>query len=252
LTTTSTRERSLTPPEVDERTQVLLALLDEQDEIRRRVRASRDELREWRVEARKLATQIDEVRQEIRTGIVTEPAQMKLPHTEPVHVTYPTDTEDERLVRETMALEMETEDECSARTVREEMGMGIDGSSDEPDEATDPPNPYAMFAVNYPKPTSHIELRSQLQAALTPAEWEKLDTNVVLGWHPSSGQFDAVAHWARVENAHKVHATRKPTPGITLPARFELPGPLQRALATSQPKKPAKAAKKKRARKVAA
>lgn len=247
MTTTSTRERTLTPPEKDERTQVLLALLDEQDEIRRRVRASRDELREWRVEARKLATQIDEVRQEIRTGIVTESAQPSLPHMDPpkhrVDVVAPT-------LADLETVEMETEDECSARTVREE--MGIDGSSDEPDEATDPPNPYAMFAVNYPKPTSHIELRSQLQAALTPAEWEKLDPNVVLGWHPSSGQFDAVAHWARVENAHKSHATRKPTPGITLPARFELPGPLQRALATSQPKKPAKAAKKKRARKVAA
>jgi hypothetical protein len=248
LTTTSTRERTLTPPEKDERTQVLLALLDERDTIRLRVRASRDELRQWRVEARNLEAQIDDVRSEIRTGIVTEPAQMTLPNTEPVIQGRASD-----LLRELRLDDndgMETEDECSARTVREE--MGIDGSSDEPDEATDPPNPYAMFAVNYPKPTSHIELRSQLEAALTPAEWEKLDPNVVLGWHPSSGQFDAVAHWARVENAHKSHATRKPTPGITLPARFEFPGPLQRALATSQPKKPAKAAKKKRARKVAA
>ena len=252
MTTTSTRERSLTPPEVEQRTQVLLGLLDEQDEIRRRVRASRDELREWRVEARKLATQIDEVRQEIRTGIVTESAQPELPHmqapkpvlTRAQHAGIGAGGGDED--------GMETEDECSARTVREE--MGLDGSSDEPDEATDPPapSPYAMFAVNYPKAETHAGLFEALQSALTYAEFEKLDAPTVRSWPRDSGVFEAVAHWARVENAHKVHATRPPTAGITLPARLGMPGALQQALATSQPKKPAKAGKKKRSRKVAA
>ncbi len=248
----STRERALTPPEVQDRTAVLLHLLDEQDTIRFRVRASRDELREWRVEARKLATQIDEVRQEIRTGIVTEPAQQDLPHMEkPPARVWPE----------------ETEDECSARTVREEMAteiaegrgplevLGIDGSSDKADPETDPPppDPYWGFNANYPKAERHLDLWDALREALTPDEFAKLEAgNDVGSWHRSSGQFEAVAHWVRVENAHRSHADRKPTPGITVPARFPMPLALAQALAKSQPKKPAKAAKKKRTRKAAA
>jgi hypothetical protein len=255
LTTTSTRERTLTPPEKDERTQVLLALLDERDTIRLRVRASRDELRQWRVEARNLEAQIDDVRSEIRTGIVTEPAQMTLPNTEPVIQGRASD-----LLRELRLDDndgMETEDECSARTVREE--MGISGSSDEPDPETDPPparepnrgvEVYRMFDMNYPAPKTKDHLYAMLAQVLTPAEYALLPESCP--WRPSSGEFDAVSHWARVENAHKVHATRPPTAGITLPARLGMPGALQQALATSQPKKPAKAAKKKRSRKAAA
>ncbi len=250
MTTTSTRERSLTPPEVDERTQVLLALLDEQDEIRRRVRASRDELREWRVEARKLATQIDEVRQEIRTGIVTESAQPSLPHMDPPKPAPDSDVHFCSRCGEgfaTPTLHVAHWETCIAH-------LGISGSSDEPDEATDPPaaSPYAMFAVNYPKAETHAGLFEALQSALTYAEFEKLDAPTVRSWPRDSGVFEAVAHWARVENAHQVHATRPPTAGITLPARLGMPGALQQALATSQPKKPAKAGKKKRVRKVAA
>lgn len=249
--TSSTRERTLTPPEVDQRTQVLLSLLDEQDTIRFRVRASRDELREWRVEARKLAAQIDEVRQEIRTGIVTEPAQMKLPHTEPQHVLSPTETDDECRARE----EIYAHDPCldAERNCGESVcPAGIDGTSDEPDPETDPPLPdrYWGFNANYPKAENHLALWDALREALTPAEYGKLvDGKAVASWHRSSGQFEAVAHWARVENAHKVHANRAPTPGITVPARFPMPLALTQALAVSVPeKKPAPARKKKTAR----
>lgn len=116
--------------------------------------------------------------------------------------------------------------------------------SRQPELPYDKPDPYAMFLANYPKPTSHAELLSQLKAALTDAEWGLMDRDVVLGWKRKSDIFDAVAHWVRVENAHKAHATRQPTPGLTLPARFELPGPLQQALASSQPKAARKAGKK--------
>lgn len=112
---------------------------------------------------------------------------------------------------------------------------GIDGASDESDPETDPPAPrvdhYQMFDMNYPKANTYDTLVPALREALTQAEFALLDLDVVHGWHPSSGQFDAVAHWARVENAHKSHAHRKPTPGITLPARLPMPGPLAQALA---------------------
>lgn len=244
MTSSSTRERKLTPPEIADRTPVLLALLDDQDSIRLRVRASRDELREWRVEARNLAIQIDQVRQEIRSGIVTENAQQVLPFAEPV---------DSRVQAFATDEGMETEDECSARTVREE--MGIDGSSDEPDPETDPPPPrepnrgvevYRMFDMNYPAPKDHAALHDMLMDVLTDAELSKLSWADVKTWHKSSGEFEAVAHWARVENGHTVIGKRTPTPGMTVPARFPMPGVLQQALAASVPTKKAKATRKKK------
>ncbi len=262
MTTTSTRERTLTPPEKDERTQVLLALLDERDTIRLRVRASRDELRQWRVEARNLEAQIDDVRSEIRTGIVTEPAQMTLPNTEPVTKGAPTPGITPAYeCCECLGTMQECELNGSLQWVCPKCDhpdivkqAGIDGSSDEPDEATDPPRPgpYRMFELNYPAAKDTKGLLLALRDALTEDELAKLDEKTVRSWHPSSGIFYAVARWAQIFNAHRVHQDRAPTPGVVLPAQPDWPVALLQALAPSQPKKPAKAGKKKRVRKVAA
>jgi hypothetical protein len=116
---------------------------------------------------------------------------------------------------------------------------GIDGSSDEPDPETDPPSPeverYRMFDMNYPKPDTTLWLMNYLEEVLSPDDRRDLDWQIVQSWHPSSGQFDAVAHWARVENAHKTAGGRPPTPGMTIPASFPKPKPLFEAL-SKQPK----------------
>jgi len=278
--TQSTRERSLTPTEKNDRTQVLLGLLDERDTIRLRVRASRDELRQWRVEARNLEAQIDDVRSEIRTGVVTESAQPDLPFVGPNGQTvqrYGVSTLD-ALTREARAsVALDNDPECGTRVITpayeccECLGTmqqcdlngslqwvcpkcdhpdivqqaGISGSSDEPDEETDPPvpDPYWTFRQNYPAASDNEELRLALANCLAPHELNLIDWDTVKSWHPRSGVFDAVAHWARVQNAHQVHKNREPTKGITIPARFPMPGELQKALASSQPK--AKAPRKK-------
>lgn len=257
--TESTRERSLTPPEVQDRTAVLLHLLDEQDTIRFRVRASRDELREWRVEARKLATQIDEVRQEIRTGIVVESAQPELPYPQAPKPVEPPAYECCECLGTMQQCELNGSlqwvcPKCDHPDIVQQAGLqppGIDGASEEPDSETDPPapDPYFTFNQNYPRAETSAHLFDELHKALTETEYAKLDGDLVRSWKPATGIFDAVSHWARVENAHQSHKSRAPTPGIVLPARFPMPGPLQQALASSQPKKPAKTGKKTRARK---
>lgn len=238
MTATSTRDRPLTPTEKDDRTQVLLSLLDEQEKIRFRVRASRDELREWRVEARNLAVRIDQVCSEIRTGIVTESAQPELPHMErPIpsngHTVqrYGVSTL-AALTREAEAsVALDHDPDCGTRVCE-----GIDGSSDEPDPETDPPDPF--FAL-YPPVRTHHELRDRLYRALTAAEYAKLGPDSVETWHPDTGIFQGIDWWCRVEIAHEDSRKRPPIAGLTIPRRGEMPGPLQQALAASQPKKKA-------------
>lgn len=145
------------------------------------------------------------------------------------------------LTREAQAsVALDNDPDCGTRVCE-----GIDGNSDEPDPETDPPNPYRMFDANYPKATTHHHLRDALYEALKPAEYALLGPDTIESWHPSSGQFEAVAHWARVENAHTSHANRKPTPGITIPARHSMPHALALALAGSVEKKPKRGRKAK-------
>ena len=170
--------------------------------------------------------------------------QLPLPHTEPRHrvdVVAPTLAE----------LEAEDDRKCElcgvvAEDIMSHRCAGIDGSSDEPDPETDPPHPdpYAMFHMNYPKASNHLELWDALRLALTAAEYELVDGDTVAAWHKSSGQFEAVAHWARVENAHNSAGKRPPTPGLTIPQRFSMPHALAHALAVSPPLPP-KAPRKK-------
>lgn len=114
---------------------------------------------------------------------------------------------------------METEDECSARTVREEMreaialgaelAQGIDGMTDEPDPETDPPGPqehdkselldqHDAFGRAHPMARDHLRLRMDLEVALQgpgPTK-EQLETLPV-----GSVDFDTIAQWCRIRLA---------------------------------------------------
>ena len=115
---------------------------------------------------------------------------------------------------------------------------GIDGASDQPDPETDPPeaNPYRMFELNYPKATDQGSLFDALHAALGPVIYANLDGDTVRGWHPDSGVFEAVANWARCENARKVHSKRPPTAGMVVPVTPTMPAALAQALVVPKPK----------------
>lgn len=119
---------------------------------------------------------------------------------------------------------------------------GINGADDEPDEDTDPPPPRVkVFELNYPAATVHVDLWEALRKALTQAEYDLIDQGVIAQLDRRSPDFRAIAHWARVENAHKTHGTRAPTPGMTVPARFSMPGALARSMTQAAPvEKPAK------------
>jgi hypothetical protein len=121
--------------------------------------------------------------------------------------------------------DMETEDECCARTVREQMAaeiaagrhplacFGIDASNDEPAPEIDPPGPYARFEEMYPSATDSTRLATDLWRVLEPDQIQKLD----------SGIFNAVANWARIEKAHAEAGKREPIAGLTLPRREPMP-----------------------------
>lgn len=104
-----------------------------------------------------------------------------------------------------------------------------------------------LFAKMYPIARDHGALRDALHRVLPEEHYGKLAHGTVEGWHVSSGIFDAVAHWARLERAHQEVAARAqrkeaPIPGLTIPGRFPMPEKLAEALGE-------KAAKKKRGRK---
>jgi hypothetical protein len=155
-----------------------------------------------------------ELRRELRSGTVWE-AQ----HVEPRQKSL--EFADTLLERPTAPAEYETEDECSARTVREE--MGIDAMSDEPDPETDPPerdadgNPlpppaYPQFIVDQkleesfrrlcPVAKDGVRLHSDLAVALQRHEGAVLPSLATVdGWHPSSVRFQEVAAWVCFELA---------------------------------------------------
>ena len=149
------------------------------------------------------------------------------------------------------AEEYETEDECSARTVREE--MGIDGMSDSPDPETDPPQRCHLcgmtaglhhigcgigapgipeqdkpeltdqddpFGQRYPMARDHLRLRTNLsvvlQGVLTPT-LEQLQALPV-----GSAGFDKIAHWTRIESA-RMNLTEHPELEVYLPTGQAMP-----------------------------
>lgn len=109
--------------------------------------------------------------------------------------------------------DMETEDECCARTVREEMAaeiaagrhplacFGIDASTDEPAPEIDPPGP-EPWAHKYPMARDHAALRGHLLVALSNSGLNTPTVEQLQQWaHPATGIFDAAAHWARIQVA---------------------------------------------------
>lgn len=74
------------------------------------------------------------------------------------------------------------------------------------------------FAAKYPMARDHERLHSEisvvLQGVLVPSI-EKLEK-----WHPSTGVFQGMAHWARTELAH---LNVKDHPDLALPPRIPMP-----------------------------
>lgn len=120
---------------------------------------------------------------------------------------------------------------------------GIDGSTDEPAEEIDPPGP-DVFAKLYPMARDHSTLRDHLHAVLTPEQYAKLPHGTVEAWHPATGIFDAIAHWARIEKAHTEIPKREPIAGFYLQGRMPMPVKLAELLGeTAKPKRARKAHK---------
>lgn len=106
-------------------------------------------------------------------------------------------------------------------------------------------NGYQLFDELYPIPRTTTELCLLLAVVLGTARYPGNDA--IAAWHPDSGIFHGVAHWARKERANDDAEARAKIgePGIAgliVPARSEMPDPLHELLN-------GKPAKKKRARK---
>lgn len=124
-------------------------------------------------------------------------------------------------------------------------GEGIDGSTDEPAPEIDPPGP-DVFAQLYPMARDHGTLRDDLHAVLTPEQYALLPNGTVEAWHPATGIFDAIAHWARIEKAHIEIPKREPIAGFYLQGRMPMPVKLAELL--GKPAKPKRARKPRKPR----
>jgi hypothetical protein len=87
-----------------------------------------------------------------------------------------------------------------------------------------------VFSFNYPAMQKTGDLIEALREALPAIDVARLNSESVYAWPPKGDVFMEVAHWARVENAHRCHQLRLPTPGMELPPRFPMPAALERAL----------------------
>jgi hypothetical protein len=128
----------------------------------------------------------------------------------------------------------------------------VDGSTDEPDEDTDPPGHpdqgyslpdeeqqehdkpaltldeecTAWFIERYPLANDHEKLRSDLAVVLQNSGGAPT-RDKMSAWTVGAPVFDAVAHWARIELAH-MNASQFPKERI--PARHPMPAALALAL----------------------
>lgn len=99
------------------------------------------------------------------------------------------------------------------------------------------------FEVLYPPATNAWKLHQELSFLLPGGELptrEQVDQ-----WHPQSGIFNAIAHWARVEAAHLESQQRAargvpPIGGLTVPQRLPMPEKLVEAIAERTGKAPTK------------
>lgn len=104
-----------------------------------------------------------------------------------------------------------------------------------------------LFKERYPLALDAEMLLWMLRSVLAPEQQTAAVLAAVNGWHPDSGIFHGVAHWARIELAHadsqlRAEAGEPGIPGLLIPKREEMPEPL-RELINNKP------GKKKRARK---
>lgn len=117
---------------------------------------------------------------------------------------------------------------------------GIDASTSDPAPEIDPPGPYARFEEMYPMATDHDGLMNALCNVLPQGDYMQIHAPekeiAIERWHPASGIFNAVAHWARIEKAHAEAGTREPIAGLTIPRREPMPEKLAELLGVKKPK----------------
>lgn len=98
-------------------------------------------------------------------------------------------------------------------------------------EVSPPPDP---FAARYPMARDALRLHADLSVALQGVQVPSAER---LGqWHPDTGIFQAIAHWARLELAHM---NAKEHPEIEIPGRMPMPeklAELRRGLGRPKPK----------------
>ncbi len=101
-----------------------------------------------------------------------------------------------------------------------------------------------VFDMNYPRATRTGDLLHALEQALPAIDWQRLKVDVLYAWSPGSDVFFATARWAQIENAHRSHQLRLPTPGMTIPERQPMPLGLAQALTIPAKTKAKRASKK--------
>lgn len=88
--------------------------------------------------------------------------------------------------------------------------------------------PFERFDTEYPIAVSEAELVATLKQVLTSEQFERLvseDEELIHPWAPTSGVFNGVAEWARIELAHRdaAKAADGGKPFMAIPVRVDIP-----------------------------
>jgi len=102
--------------------------------------------------------------------------------------------------------------------------------------------PPDLFGKMYPMASTAAQLRDQLHRVLPAEQYGKLPNGTVEAWPPASVPFQYVAHWARIECAHRDGETQRQrgepgVPGLTVPRQTPMPEPLVQLLGMPPQKK---------------
>ncbi len=96
---------------------------------------------------------------------------------------------------------------------------------------------YERFFTDYPSKRTHTELARELAPALSGFGAAEQLLAILQQWHPDSGIFYGIAHWSRLERAHRDAVARVGDPraslgkaSLTIPAREPMPDKLAEAL----------------------
>lgn len=265
-------KRALSDAEVQQRRKLLEHYLDEQDQLESTIEDYKGQIKKTKATLARVASTVICTRTEIKTRTVLEPRPPEPPrqqnmYDEPTElpgtaVFTPSNLKVAATVINGGPLGREDEagaapPECSVcnKTAADGVTLGAFGkeslctggtgcsapAADGEDEDEGPPTPRAevtlaadKFEVLYPPATNawklHVELSHLLPAGELPTR-EQVDA-----WHPASGIFNAIAHWARVERAHLESQQRalRGQPalgGLTVPTRLPMPEKLVEAIA---------------------